>query len=307
LKNKKENLPGCICYNKAFFSSSLQKEIALRFMNYKILNGIPNNKERVLYIIKSGENLYDNTPSNVDIQQFSGFNEKEILFFPFSCFEVNKIEKNRDKYGEYNIIYLLYLGKYKEKISKKEKIGDSDLLKDFCQTTYVDVLELSKEPTKFVSDFTKYIPPKSKIGFITATYQITNKDLDKDIQILNCCISNKKELIEICDIYFEGEKKNFSFVYTFKYPGNYKFIFKFKKLLKNACKLFAGCKTLILIDLKDFKTNNIDNMSSMFEGCSLIESLDLSNFKTKEVVTMKNMFYDCKSLKNLDISSFKKL
>ena len=303
LKNKKENLPGCICYNKAFFSTSLQKEKALEFMNNNP-NEIPNNIERVLYIIKSGEDLYDNTPSNVDIQQFSGFNEKEILFFPFSCFEVNKIEKNIDKYGEYNIIYLLYLGKYKEKISKKEKIGDSDLLKDFCQTTYVDVLELSKEPTKFVSDFTKYIPPKSKIGFIIATYQITNKDLDKDIQILNCCISNKKELIEICDIYFEGEKKNFSFVYTFKYPGNYKFMFKFKKLLKNACKLFAGCKTLILIDLKDFKTNNIDNMSSMFEGCSLIESLDLTNFKTKEVVTMKNMFYGCKSLKNLDISSF---
>lgn len=210
LKNKKENLPGCICYNKAFFSTSLLKEKALGFMNNNIKYGIPNNKERVLYIIKSGEDLYDNTPSNVDIQQFSEFaDEKEILFFPFSCFEVNKIEKNIDNYGEYNIIYLLYLGKYKEKISKNEKIADSLLLKDFFQTTYADVLELEKEPNKFVFDFTKYIPPKSKIGCITATYQITNKDLDKDIQILNCCISNKKELIEICDIYFEGEKKIF--------------------------------------------------------------------------------------------------
>ena len=305
LKNKKENLPGCICYNKAFFSTSLQKETALGFMNNKIDYGLTNNKERVLYIIKSGEDFYDNTPSNVDILQFSPYDEEEILFFPFSCFEVNKIEKNIDKYGEYNIIYLLYLGKYKEKISKNEKIGDSRFTNDYFQTNCADKLELAKEPYKFDFDFnTKFISPESKIGYITSTYQITNKDLDKDIQILNCCISNKKELMEICDIYFNEEKKNFSFVYTFKYPGNYKFEFKFKKLLKNACKLFAGCKSLISIDLKDFKTNNIDNMSSMFEGCSLIESLDLTNFKTKEVITMKNMFYNCKSLKNLDISTF---
>ena len=35
LKNKKEELPGCICYNKAFLSSSLDKEVALKFMKKK--------------------------------------------------------------------------------------------------------------------------------------------------------------------------------------------------------------------------------------------------------------------------------
>ena len=306
LNNKKENLPGCICYNKAFLSTSLEKQVALNFMLRKIFFGeISNNEEGVLYIIKSGEDLYKNTTSNVDLQQFSfKEEEKEILFFPFSCFEVSNIEKARDDYGEYNIIYLLYLGKYKEKISQKEKIAYSNYCEDFLHTTYTDIIELEKEKEKFCFDIGDHIPPESKIGSIIGTYEITNKDLDKNIQILNCCISNKNEIKEICDIYFEGKKINFSFVFTFTYPGKYIFKFVFKQLLKNACKLFAGCKSLVLIDLKNFKTNIISNMSSMFEGCSLIESLDLSNFKTKEVITMKNMFYDCKSLKKLDISNF---
>ena len=47
LNKKKEGLPGCICYNKAFFSSSLDINAALKFMNKKIND---NEFEHVLYI-----------------------------------------------------------------------------------------------------------------------------------------------------------------------------------------------------------------------------------------------------------------
>ena len=47
---------------------------------------------------------------NASIKEFSFFNnESEILFFPFSCFEIKKIEKINEQ--EF-IIILNYLGKY---------------------------------------------------------------------------------------------------------------------------------------------------------------------------------------------------
>ena len=71
---------------------------------------------------------------------------------------------------------------------------------------------------KFVFDVTNYIPSKLKMGNIIATYQINREDLDKKIQILNCRALDKKELENNCEIYFEEQLINFSFVYTFAHP-----------------------------------------------------------------------------------------
>ena len=35
----------------------------------------------------------------------------------------------------------------------------------------------------------------------------------------------------------------------------------------------------------------------MFEGCSSLKSINLSNFNTKNVTNMSSMFTDCKNLK----------
>ena len=45
-------------------------------------------------------------------------------------------------------------------------------------------------------------------------------------------------------------------------------------------------------------------MNWMFFGCSSLEELDLSNFNTKNVTNMSYMSYYCKSLKELKISNF---
>ena len=41
-------------------------------------------------------------------------------------------------------------------------------------------------------------------------------------------------------------------------------------------------------------------MSWMFYNCSGLTSLNLSNFDTSKVTNMTNMFYECRSLTNLD-------
>ena len=66
---------------------------------------------RVLYILLNSNNINDKYATNADLTEISYFkHEKEILLFPFSFYEINKIE-NKNNYYE---IYLNYLGKYRK-------------------------------------------------------------------------------------------------------------------------------------------------------------------------------------------------
>ena len=65
--------------------------------------------------------------------------------------------------------------------------------------------------------------------------------------------------------------------------------------------LFFGCGNLVDIDLSNFETDNLENMSNMFYNCSKIKKLDLSNFDTNHVTNMSGMFYGCKELTNLNL------
>ena len=94
--NKKiEGLPGVIAFSKSFLSFSKEKEIAERF-----LKSINENKNlsKVLFIVEKDDNLGYNLSTHGDIEKISYFTkEKEVLFFPFSAFEIksiNKITKN---------------------------------------------------------------------------------------------------------------------------------------------------------------------------------------------------------------------
>jgi len=89
-------LPGCIVYSKSFLSFSLDLKIAMKF------------KKNILLIIEEFSDGHINCPGCASIIK----KEEEILVFPFSCFEVNKINKveDKEKKDNYYIIYLNYLG-----------------------------------------------------------------------------------------------------------------------------------------------------------------------------------------------------
>ena len=207
---------------------------------------------------------------------------------------------------KYFIIRLSYLGKYKKEIKKSEKIPENKFTKSILKTNILEKLEMNKEINKNMFDFdlNKYITKDLKQSFIIAIYDITSKDINKKIQILNYDNSNKSEIEKICNIYLNEKKLDFSFEYIFNKPGKYTFKLEFNDLLKNANKLFYKCNSLISINVERFKSNYINDMTDMFNGCYKLESLDLSNFKTKEVKSMKRMFKQCNSLNNLDLSSF---
>ena len=62
--------------------------------------------------------------------------------------------------------------------------------------------------------------------------------------------------------------------------------------------------TLTILDLSNFDTSKVKNMSYMFYGCFMVGSLDLSNFDTSEVTDMSYMFFGCGSGFSLDLSNF---
>ena len=72
----------------------------------------------------------------------------------------------------------------------------------------------------------------------------------------------------------------------------------------NMSNMFGVCPSLISLDLSNFNTSKVTNMSNMFFECSSLTSLDLSGFNTSKVTNMYRMFEGCSSLISLDLSNF---
>ena len=68
--------------------------------------------------------------------------------------------------------------------------------------------------------------------------------------------------------------------------------------------MFDGCEKLTSLDLSNFDTSKVTNMSYMFYNCKVLASLDVSNFDTSNVTNLSYMFYSCQTLTNIDVSSF---
>ena len=65
--------------------------------------------------------------------------------------------------------------------------------------------------------------------------------------------------------------------------------------------MFSGCSSLTNINLSNFNTNNVKDMSGMFYGCSSLTNINLSNFNTNNVKYMSFMFLGCKKLNKNNI------
>ena len=54
--------------------------------------------------------------------------------------------------------------------------------------------------------------------------------------------------------------------------------------------MFSECSSLISLNLSNFNTNNVKDMSYMFQLCSSLTSLNLSNFNTFKVNNMRRCY-----------------
>ena len=74
--------------------------------------------------------------------------------------------------------------------------------------------------------------------------------------------------------------------------------------------MFNNCVNLLSLDLSNFDTNNVVEMSGMFAQCHSLKSLDISNFDTSKVVfdnvhgysSYYEVFEDTYNLQNIIIN-----
>ena len=57
--------------------------------------------------------------------------------------------------------------------------------------------------------------------------------------------------------------------------------------------MFSGCSLLSELDLSNFKSDSLSDISYMFEGCSSLNNLNLFNFKASKIDDMTHMFKNC--------------
>ena len=67
--------------------------------------------------------------------------------------------------------------------------------------------------------------------------------------------------------------------------------------------LFYNCSSLKDLDLSNFNTNNVTDMSDMFHDCSSLKELNLSNFNINNVIDISCMFHGCTDELELKITS----
>ena len=110
--NDRINRLKCILYIRPFLSFSEDQEISKYFMKKGFLK---KGERRVLYVLTDNPSERDEI-SYAPIEKYSIYNEKEVLFFPYSCFVVTEIREINEILNSYVEIKLGYMGAYKRSL-----------------------------------------------------------------------------------------------------------------------------------------------------------------------------------------------
>ena len=316
LMKKKEGLPGVIVFSKTFLSFTKDNKIAKTFLNKQKNN---DDLNKILFILENDNKIDYSLSTHADIQNISFIpKEKEVLFFPFSSFEIKEIKEvniNKEKIYE---IKLLYLGKYinKLEINVSDNITpNSEFKNQILEFGLIENLKDKDTPKYILEQYYKY---KKEINYIIGEIDIKEEDLNKDIRIINSCeqyckeenISiesknkNEKEIIDNIEIRINNELIPFSYFNNFKKKGKYLIKYSFINNMYNINHLFSKCASIVYLNLSNLNTQNITEVNNIFYGCESLKYINLSNLNTHNIVDFHNMFNGCKSLINIDLSDF---
>ena len=67
---------------------------------------------------------------------------------------------------------------------------------------------------------------------------------------------------------------------------------------------FYDCGAFVSLDLSNWDTSNVTNMNKLFTRCNSLQILNVSNWDTSKVTNMYYMFGSCVKLTNLDVSNW---
>ena len=182
LSLKKPDLPGAIVFAKTFFSFSKDKKIAEKYIKKENKN---EKLKKVLYILEKDDKIDYSLSTHSDIENISIYPyEKEVLFFPFSSFEIQDIQDINYNNEVIYEIKLLYLGKYIKEIENIDTdIPDSEFKKEIIKMGLIPEkkMEKTKEVIKQYKEFKKEID-NNNIGTNEKIIEKTEEKKDEKIK-----------------------------------------------------------------------------------------------------------------------------
>lgn len=72
----------------------------------------------------------------------------------------------------------------------------------------------------------------------------------------------------------------------------------------NMSNTFSHCELLTSIDVSKWNTSKVTNMEGMFVDCNLLASIDVNKWNTSKVTDMASMFSSCGTLRSIDVSKW---
>ena len=335
-------LPGAIIFSKEFLLFHKDKN----FVKKNILNKNNNNKDliKVILSIKKNKDIDYNLSTHADIEKISYCqNEKEVLFLPFSSFEIEKIKEikfNNEKGYKITLVYLRkYLKKLEESINLKDIksiinndniIPETEFKKQIVQFGLIKPEQINSTKNLLVN----YIKYKSrKLDYKTQNnkkFENNNNEIKKNSQINNnneINIDQDNNIIGEINITEDDIGKKIQIINSYeelKRKGELKYFNYYDKddsKRENEKEIKANC-TIIINDqnigfsysysfqkvgkykIKYIFKNNLTKLNFMFYNCKSIINLDFSNFNTQDIINMEYMFFSCSSLTNLNLSNF---
>ena len=323
IHNKIDGLPISIVFSKSFLSFTKDKRVADYFLSYGKKD---KNLSNVLFILEKDDNLEYNLSTHADIENISFRpEEREVLFFPFSSFEIKDIKETTIGNEKRYEINLLYLGKYLKDIENDEniiinekEIPDSEFKKQLIEVGLIKTEKIQKTNSKILynsyKEYKKDINNRRKKehniknnkNLIIGQIDIKPDDINKDIRIINSFENikrenkfikdqeddwkneNEKEIKENIEIKINGKKIKFSYYHKFEKEGKYSIEYSFKKNLTKTNHMFYYCESLTNLNFSDFNAENVTNMSYMFYYGSSLTNLNFSNFNTQNDLSSFN-------------------
>ena len=133
---------------------------------------------------------------------------------------------------------------------------------------------------------------KNNENYIIGEIYINDENINKKVRIINSyeeffrSYKNYKdfdekfdeklkneEKIKECEITINDQLISFNYFYYFKQKGKYIIKYKFKNFLTNTNHMFYECKSLIYLNLSNFKTQNVKHMVHMFYYCKSLQKV----------------------------------
>ena len=311
IKNKKPGIPAANFYSKTFLSFSEEEERANYFYQKYRKNKKKYENENLVpvffHLIKK-EEIKESLFSHIKIDNISFFpKEKEVLFLPFTCFEILSVTPKEEVEKKY-IIELTYLGKYEKELRKiqKEKKIPSTKFKNLLEESKITYSNPNITNKIMIDKQNKYEKSFLKNnGDIYIIYDVKEEDIDKDHYVSVFGRNFEKNGIDFVKenkdkirILINNEEKTLEYKYELK-KGYNKIIIKLNSDEIDSLEyMFSGCTSLKSIEgLKYLDTKNIKNFSFMFSGCkSLSDIKALEYWNVANGNNFKNMFWGCRSL-----------